>query len=252
MNEITTINQVIADLEQIIQDAERNNSTFGYFAVLYQKVTKKVKEGIENGFFEDNPRMEVLDIVFAKRYLDAYHAYQKNQPLTDSWKRTFELAEDGWLTVIQHLLLGMNAHINLDLGIAAAEIQKGKNIEDLRHDFNKINEILSSLVHEVQSTLSYIWPPLRWILKKTRKLDDFIVDFSMKIARDGAWRFAKSMSALSNDDFQLAIPARDQKVADKVNIIVAPGFFTKILLRIIRLGERGTVSDKIRKLKANN
>ena len=249
MEPITTIDQVIAALETIIQDAEQNNSTFGYFAVLYQKVTKKVKEGIENGFFEDNPRMEILDVIFAKRYLDAYDAYQNNQPLTDSWKRTFELAEDSWLTVIQHLLLGMNAHINLDLGIAAAEVEKGQNIESLHNDFNKINEILSSLVHEVQNTLAYIWPPLRWILKKTRKLDDLIVDFSMKIARDGAWRFATSLADLSGPDFQEAIPTRDQKVADKVNIIVAPGVFTKTLLRIIRLGERGTVADKIRKLK---
>ncbi len=249
MSETTTIDQVIEDLEIIIQDAEQNNSTFGYFAVLYQKVTKKVKEGIENGFFEDNPRMEIMDVVFAKRYLDAYKAYQNNEPLTNSWKRTFELAEDGWLTVIQHLLLGMNAHINLDLGIAASEIQRGKNIDDLHNDFNKINEILSSLVHEVQNTLSYIWPPLRWILKKTRKLDDFIVDFSMEIARDGAWKYAKSIASLSEMDFQASIPGRDEKVSKKIDIIVAPGFFAKTLMRIIRLGERGTVAAKIRKLK---
>jgi hypothetical protein len=246
---ITTIDEIISALDDIIQEAERNNSTFGYFAVLYQKVTIKVKEGIENDFFEDNERMEKLDILFAKRYLDAYQAYQNKQPLTDSWRRTFELAEDGWLTVIQHLLLGMNAHINLDLGIAAAEIQRGHNIDDLQSDFNKINEILSSLVYDVQNTLAHVWPPLRWILKKTRKLDDLVVDFSMKIARDGAWKFAKSIALLADPDFQAAIPVRDQKVADKVEIITNPGFFAKMLLRIIRLGERGTVMEKIAKLK---
>jgi len=43
----------------------------------------------------------------------------------------------------------MNAHINLDLGIAAVEISRNKNLDDLENVFNKINEIISLLVHEV-------------------------------------------------------------------------------------------------------
>ncbi|WP_408024472.1 DUF5995 family protein [Tenacibaculum sediminilitoris] len=33
--------------------------------------------------------------------------------------------------VLQHLLIGMNAHINFDLVIVAAEVSKGQNIQNL-------------------------------------------------------------------------------------------------------------------------
>ena len=40
------------------------------------------------------------------------------------------------------------------------------------------------------------------------------------------------------------IELRDKKVALKANIITNPGFIAKWLFRIIRLGERGSVSEK--------
>ena len=50
--EITTIDEVIAVLEDIILKSEQTNSPAGYFAALYQKVTIKVKEGIASGFLK--------------------------------------------------------------------------------------------------------------------------------------------------------------------------------------------------------
>lgn len=246
---MNSIDDIIAALEDIIVDSENNNNTLGYFAVLYQKVTKKVKEGIENGFFEDGARMEQLDIVFAERYLNAYYAFRKNEAITASWEKAFGISSNYWPIVLQHLLVGINAHINLDLGIAAAQVSQNKDINDLENDFNKINDILSSLVGEVQNNLSSIWPTLKRILKKTGRADDFMVDFSMKMARDGAWKFAKSIAGKSPDELSVLIAARDQKVAQNATLLTNPGLIAKVALFIIRLGERGSVSDKINSLK---
>ena len=141
--QINSIDQVIALLDEIVSETEKSNNPLGYFAALYRNVTIKVKEGILNNFFDDGLRMEKLDVIFAKRYLDAYYSWQKNEPVTQSWQKAFELSTGFWPIVLQHLLIGINAHINLDLGIAAAEVSKNKNINDLENDFNKINEILS-------------------------------------------------------------------------------------------------------------
>jgi hypothetical protein len=145
--------------------------------------------------------------------------------------------------------MGMNAHINLDLGIAAAEVSKGKNLADLENDFNRINEILSSLVHEVQGNLSAVWPALKYILKWTGKVDDYLLDFSMKLARDGAWKFANQFAEVSEAEQQQTILARDQRVAAKTDLILKPGLLASIALRLIRLTERGTISDKIGKMR---
>lgn len=250
LQHVTTIKQIIDRLEDIIEHSTINNSTLGYFAVLYHKVTVKVKEGIDNHFFDDNERMEKLDVIFAKRYLDAYYKYQDNLKVTSSWEKAFEITSDYWPIVLQHLLIGMNAHINLDLGIAAAEVSKNQPIDSLKNDFNKINDILSSLVNEVQNDLAEIWPTLKFILQKTKKVDDFLVDFSMELARDGAWKFATILAGQTPEEFDKLIEQRDLEVANKATIITDPGFIANIILGIIRIGERGSVAKKINQLKS--
>lgn len=249
MTAINNIDEVIAALGNIILESESNDDTSGYFAALYRKVTVRVKEGIANNDFEDGARMERLDVAFASRYLDAYFAWKKNEPVSVSWQKAFELSTDYWPIVLQHLLIGMNAHINLDLGIAAAEVSKGNNIDDLQNDFNKINTILSSLVTEVQNDLANIWPRLKWILEKTNKVDDFLVDFSMELSRNGAWKFAVSLAGSRENDIQNLIKSRDIIIAEKTKLVTSPGFFPTLIFGIIRIGERGSVKQKIEKLK---
>ena len=101
--QINSINEVISYLDEIIDETgQNNNNPLGYFAALYRKVTVKVKEGIVDNFFEDGPRMEKLDIVFAKRTLDAYYSWQKNEEVTISWQNAFELPNSYWPIVLQH------------------------------------------------------------------------------------------------------------------------------------------------------
>lgn len=245
---VSKIDDVILSLDQIISEAEQNNDPAGYFAALYRKVTVKVKEGIATGYFDDGPRMEQLDVAFARRYLEAYFSFVSQKPVTLSWQKTFDLFRKKRPIVLQHLLMGMNAHINLDLGIVAAEVSGEENLASLQADFNRINEILSALVHEVEDNLSSIWPALKFILKHTGQIDDYLVDFSMKLARDGAWKFANQLVKIQQADKQQAIAERDQKVAAKTDLILKPGLVANIVLWLIRITERGSVTDKIRKL----
>jgi hypothetical protein len=249
MKPIITIDDVIEVLESIIEESTANQSTLGYFAVLYQKVTIRVKEDIAAGVFDDGPRMEKLDVIFAKRYIDAYFAWKNNKPISKSWETAFTQSENSQLLVIQHLLLGMNAHINLDLGIAAAETAAGKSMATLEDDFKRINEILASLVDEVQEGLSSIWPFLRKILRLLNKVDNYIVAWSMKIARNGAWKFALKMANVLSGQKASEINVRDQKIATKTKIITQPGIWVQSLFWIIRMSERGSVTEKIAKLK---
>ncbi len=247
---ITKIEKVINVLEEIVIESGNNEDPRGYFASLYLKVTRAVKSGIDNKEFMDNERMEKLDVIFAKRYIDAYYNSKTKTLITDSWSLAFKLDTDYWPIVLQHLLIGMNAHINLDLGIAAAEIMKGKDINDLEHDFNKINSILASLVGDVERDLAEIWPILGKILKVTKRVDNFLVNFSMTLARDGAWKFAQFLSKTHENSWHTAIKNRDINVAKKAKIITNPGWIVSLILMIVRLGEKGSISDKIEKLKS--
>ena len=148
MAQAQTIDEVLTTLATIIADAETKGLRTGYFTSLYYKVTSKVKEGVANGLFKDGPRMERLDVLFANRYLDALESWQKGGTLTRSWKVALDTTQRSTPLILQQLLLGINAQINLDLGIAAVEVMQGQNLEDIHIDFNTINEIIGSLTNE--------------------------------------------------------------------------------------------------------
>lgn len=240
-----SIDEVIVILKNIIAENKKEASPLAYFAVLYCRVTEKVKEGIEQGIFQDNPRMEKLDVIFANRYIEAYYVYKNGGSPSACWEVAFKDSNNYWLIVLQHLLLGMNAHINLDLGIAAAQVCPKEEIHGLESDFNKINEILASLVGNVEKALSDIWPTLKWILTKTQNVDNFLVDFSMQTAREGAWKFAVKLAQLDASSFEKELKERDLSVTEITKIITNQNIFVQAILKFIRLFERGTVDQKI-------
>ncbi|HHB52667.1 MAG TPA: hypothetical protein ENK75_06485 [Saprospiraceae bacterium] len=249
MDHINTIDYVLTALDEIILHSKQNNDTLGYFAALYRNVTQQVKNGIAENKFENGVRMAKLDVIFAKRYLSAYEAFKAKKATTLSWEKAFDNSTRYLPIVLQHLLLGMTAHISLDLGIAAAEVSKDQSLEDLHADFNKINNILAALVEQVEQDLTRIWPTWHKILKFANKSDKLIVNFSMQLARDGAWKFANQIFGKPDVSLEVIIKERDQKVANISNIITQPGVIAQIILFFIRIGERGTIAQKIKELE---
>lgn len=253
-----TIDEVIQFLDDIIESSIQTNNRLGYFAALYKMVTESVRDEVNKppgkSIFQDPKRMEKLDVIFANRYLHAYGQFAKRQIPTKSWLIAFEASANPADIVLQHLFLGMNAHINLDLGIAAAEISKdlGQPIEDLHHDFDKINDVLKSLVGRVEKEISMIWPPLRWLLRIVPfHLDRGIVSFSMDIARDHAWDFATKVFDAPTQDIDKLIEERDQKVAGYAEDLANPPWWIRFFLFFIRLGENKSIAKNIRYLDAD-
>ncbi len=244
-----TIDEVIQELDNIIQHSETNNSQAGYFPALYRKVTVAVKEAIEQGEFEDGPRMERFDVIFANHYLLAYQQDQNKQAITKSWAVAFSAIPLWRPLVLQHLLLGMNAHINLDLGIAAARTSPGNQLPSLKNDFDKINEILADLTGQVETDLAEIWPPLAWVTRIFGRLDEKIIGFSMETARQFAWNFAVRLAPLDVQAQQEEIKLTDCIVEKLGCTIKKPGARISILLFLIRICERGTIAQKIGYLK---
>jgi hypothetical protein len=245
IKQATTINEVIEYLDEIIETSKGEQSALGLFATLYREVTIQIKNGIANGSFQNPVRMEKLDVIFANRYLKAYYLYKAGEKPSECWAFSFTKGEEYWPIVVQHLLLGINAHINLDLGIACAQVSTPESIFDLHSDYNKINEILSNLVISVEECLVKIWPTLAYLLKLSGNLDNFFIDFSMKTARDGAWKYATEFVLLPENQLEACIQERDIKIAKIARLVSNPGYFVSGVFKLIRLFERGTVADKI-------
>ena len=135
MPRATTIQEVLKELDVIIEEGITTNSRLGLFAYIYRRTTAEIASEIALGNFEDNPRLEALDVAFANLYLDAYKAHKNNQPVSACWAFAFNQEQEA-LTILQHILLGMNAHINLDLAVSTASTMAGKDISAIDIDFS--------------------------------------------------------------------------------------------------------------------
>ncbi len=191
-----TIDDVIDRLDGIIAWSYTRGSRLGFFPAMYRKTTAEVKRGLECGRFANPQRMETLDVVFAGRYFEAFERHRRGERPTRAWAYAFNMAEHPAPTVIQHLLLGMNAHINLDLGIAAADVAPGDALPGLKRDFDEINAVLGELIDAIQADLAAVFPAMQRIDKLGGTLDEQVVRFSIERARAGAWHKAKVLAGL--------------------------------------------------------
>jgi hypothetical protein len=208
-------------------------------------MTLGVKEGILNGVFDDGPRMEKLDIVFANRYFKAYDQYSKKLQPATCWQTAFEATKTDKLTVMQHLLLGVNAHINLDLGIAAAEVSTAETIHGMQKDYTKINEIIASLFGVVQDSLTKIAFPMYFIKRIEPARTAAVINFSMVKAREAAWSNALLLSEAGPDGIPAVIDLTDKVVCKVANNIQSPGKWLSLLLGWVRWTEGKDIEKNI-------
>ena len=244
-----TIPEVIIALTQIIDTAQKEKSAIGYFACLYRKMTIAVQQGIQNNQFEDGKRMEQLDILFASRYLEAYALMRAGKMPSQAWNLAFEATKKNNATVLQYLLMGINAHINLDLGIAAAQTCSNDAIHGLKNDFDKINQVIANIVGEVQSELAQIWFPLKFINKIAYKSEDAVINFSIGIARKSAWKVATDLAPIPANSQSNYINQLDKRITFLGKTIESPGMKDTIMCKMIKLFELSDVEKVIEILK---
>jgi len=252
MSRATTIQEVLNQLDIIMEEAITTNNRLGLFAYVYRRTTAEILKEVQLGSFEDNALLERLDVAFANLYLDAYKKYRNNEPVSKSWKFAFANSAEP-LTILQHILLGMNTHINLDLAIATSDVMRGREIPEISNDFERVNDILFRIVNELQDRLSRVSPLLFLLDMVGKNSDEKIIDFSMRRARQQSWNNANLLWGLGPEHQDKAIDTIDNAVLKISKVIKSPrSGFIGFLLRLIRKFEHKEVSGIILKLRADS
>ena len=199
------IDATVARLTQAVAETRARNPRLALFGALYRQTTVAVGRGVEAGAFDDGERMGRFVALFAGRYLEALRIVTAGGRPTRSWRMAFAAAERTDRVVLQHLILGINAHINLDLGVVAAQLAPGDAIAGLKDDFRRINDVLGRLAPPVQDCLGRFSPLLHVLFKVSGPKDDQVLNFSFKVARNEAWAQAVTLAHLDPAVVPLAI-----------------------------------------------
>ena len=236
-----TIDEVLSQLDGIIEQSVGSNDYLFAFALVYRKTTQKVKDAIESGRFEDNKRMETMDVIFANLFIEAYYNFLFSKTISNAWRIAFE-SKNMNLALIQHILLGMNAHINLDLSIAAATVARGESILTIKNDFMIINDILKELTNSIQKDLGKASILMKILDFFGFRSDEKIINFSIKKARDFAWLNAMELALVNEKNQASRISEIDDNVLELGKLIKnPPGLILRFILWSISLFE---VNDK--------
>ncbi len=248
-NKTKTIDEVLNELDAIIENSIKENNRLGIFAYIYRRTTAQIKQAVIDRRFEDNDRMQIMDVAFANLYINAYKSFCLNNSISKSWMVAFQ-SQNEKLTIIQHIILGMNAHINLDLCIAASSIAMGDKINSLQKDFMLVNQILKDLINEMQDRLSKVSRLmflLDWIGENE---DEQIINFSIVKARQQAWESASSLAYLNEDETKVKVETIDSFISNLGLFIKnPPGKLTRFILKIISRFEETDVKKIIKKLE---
>jgi hypothetical protein len=245
---IRSVDDVLAALREVVDDAARTSDRLGYFAALYRRVTVAVARAIERGDFDDGERMDRLDATFAGRYLSALRDWRAGGEISRSWRVAFRAADESGPVLVQHLVLGVNAHINLDLAVAAAQTCPGDGIADLERDFHRVNDILVATLADAQEAVADLSPMFGVLDVVLGRMDEAVIGFDIVRARRQAWEAAELLARQPADAAAATERLLDRYATGLGRIVLAPPFPMPAALELLRATERTPVGESVRRL----
>lgn len=205
----------IDELRSIALDA---GDAAGYFPALYARVTDRIQTAAADGRFEDPERMQEFAHAFAHWYV---RPRTGQAALPGCWRAAFDVAGDDGLMIVQHLLLGINAHVNHDLPQVVVERAPASgDLTDLRTDFNAVNDILAETIPSVLASLGAV---SRWVNVVASRGGGRMFDFSLRVARTRAWDTAVRLQRTDPADRPAEVEELDGLVRVLAYLVANPG-----------------------------
>jgi hypothetical protein len=197
---------------------------------MYAVVTDRIADGIQGATFADGDRMAAFATTFARCYTAARTG--QLTPVPRCWQASWDVAGDPGLLIVQHLLLGINAHVNYDLPRTVVELadQTG-DLAAIRPDFDAVNDVLADTLPDVLDRLDRV---SKWVNVVVRLGGDRSFDFSLRVARRRAWEAAENLFPLDAAGRRAYLAELDRLVAVLAYLVTRPGFPARLVVPVAR------------------
>ena len=201
----------------------------GHFPAMYAHVTAAMHQRVVAGAFDDPVRTAAFTSTFADLYLTAA---EDRAGAARCWRASWDVADDQRLLIAQHLLLGINAHVNYDLPQAVvATADETGDLAALRPDFDAVNDVLAAAYGQVLRRLDGV---ARWTSPAAALGGGRLFDFSLRVARDQAWGAAERLLVLDAPQRVEYLEELDRLVGVLAYLVTRPPLPGRLLLPLLR------------------
>lgn len=169
------------------------------FLGCYFQMTGNMLKAIQASTFHDNLWVNGLLEHFAEYYFNALQAFEQQPEQAPAvWQVAFETTRNPQAHVLQHLMLGINAHINYDLVFALEDMLRAEwaNLSpDQRmqryEDHCRVNQVIADTLDAVQdSVVERYAPKMDLIDDGLGRVDEWLASRLISIYRDRVWKQA--------------------------------------------------------------
>jgi hypothetical protein len=241
-NEYRTTDDVVRALQGLERHFLSGRDLRGVFATAYLEITRAIHAGIRGGGFQDAAWTTRYLVAFANLYRVALRAYEEGRTgeVPKAWRLSFDAARAGKGLVIQHLVLGINAHINHDLALGL--LQVGIDPERPRRyaDHTQVNRVLEAATAGMKLRIGALYAPiLNRLDRMAGRLDDEVTAFSIPKAREHAWTFAVALTAARDaEERRLLRRALDDQAAVLARLVLASPTRHPVVVRTVRIAQQ--------------
>jgi Family of unknown function (DUF5995) len=197
---VSCIDAVVREMQRRADPLVGSCSHQALFALTYLRVTQAYAwSARQPGYYADPAWTNHAVAVFAKYYLRAFDSWTADNGSTavpQAWKIAFDAARDGKVSSAGNFFLGLNAHINHDLGLAmAAAGLTGPNGQSEKINYDKIDALLNSVTLPLIAELSARLDPSMDDTSLPLSLDAVATSNVMYAWREQAWRNAELIAS---------------------------------------------------------
>lgn len=215
---------VILKMTTIADKFEAAKDRRTIFLQCYTMMTSNMLDALEENQFHDHQWVEQLLHKFAGYYFNALDLYDNGHHAPLVWTEVYEAAANKRLHVLQHLLLGVNAHINYDLVLTLYDMlspewndlndeMKVKRYED--HCL--VNQIIGDTIDKVQDEVVEKYSPSMNIIDVIfGRLDEKLLLKLISKWRETVWQETQELLLIEEEkDRQKRIVEIEKRVLKK-------------------------------------
>lgn len=235
------IDEAVPALKKALDWYHDNNDYRAVFLRAYYIITVNVHSAVhgygewKQGIFFDPAWIASLAGKFSSLYFQSLTTFEREPGSELAWKLAHRMAEDRSSTVVQDLLLGLNAHINYDLayGIFMNLKEHGDDRNHLllprrKFDHDQVNEILLRSIPEITTTLTRDYGgAIRFLDVALDHLDDLLAGTGLRYYRERVWWDAVSyLTTTDEQELKLVHEKLNRESGSLANLIGDQSFWS--------------------------